>query len=322
MVLNTAKNPISAGTPSGVIGRFAPSPTGPLHFGSLVAAVGSWLFARNSGGRWLLRIDDLDTPRVIPGVADDMLRTLEHLGFRWDGEVVWQSRRTEAYREALDRLVRRGDAYSCGCSRAEIARIASAPHAGDGSVIYPGLCREGLPAGKAPRAIRVRVPDEVISFRDAIVGEYRQDLAAECGDFVVQRADGPFAYHLAVVVDDAEAGVTQVVRGADLLDSTPRQIWLQRLLGFPTPAYAHLPLVTNPDGSKLSKRDNAVSLAAGLDSAGSGSNLLLAALRFLGQSPLATLANAPCHEILDRAVAGFDPTRIPGFFMSVSPRLD
>ena len=296
-----------------LIGRFAPSPTGPLHFGSLVAAVGSYLFARRVGGQWLLRIDDLDTPRVVPGIADDMLRTLEHLGFRWDGEVVWQSRRSEAYRAALDRLVLQGDAYPCGCSRAEIARISSAPHSGDGGVIYPGLCREGLPEGKVPRAIRVRVPDEVIVFRDAIVGEYRQNLADDCGDFVVQRADGPFAYHLAVVVDDAEAGVTQVVRGADLLDSTPRQIWLQRLFGFSTPAYAHLPLVTNPDGSKLSKRDNAVSLAAGIGSAGTGSALLLAALRFLGQIPPPFPADAPCSEILTWGVDGFDPTLIPGF---------
>jgi len=296
-----------------VVGRFAPSPTGPLHFGSLVAAVGSYLFARRVGGRWLLRIDDLDTPRVVPCMADDMLRTLEHLGFRWDGEVVRQSSRFEAYRTALDRLIRQGDAYPCGCSRAEIARIASAPHAGDGSVIYPGLCREGLPEEKAPRAIRVRVPDEVIVFRDAVAGEYRQDLAAECGDFVVQRADGPFAYHLAVVVDDAEADVNQVVRGADLLDSTPRQIWLQRLLGFPEPAYAHLPLVTNPDGSKLSKRDNAVSLAAGLGRPGTGSALLIAALRFLGQSPPACLERAPCDEILTWGIAGFDPALIPGF---------
>ena len=296
-----------------VVGRFAPSPTGPLHFGSLVTAVGSYVFARRAGGRWLLRIDDLDTPRVIPGVADDMLRTLESLGFQWDGEVVRQSLRTDAYRAALDRLVRQGAAYPCGCSRAEIARIASAPHAGDGGVIYPGFCREGLPDGKAPRAIRVRVPDGVIAFRDAVVGEYRQDLAADCGDFVVQRADGPFAYHLAVVVDDGEAGVNQVVRGADLLDSTPRQIWLQRLLGCPTPRYAHLPLVTNPDGSKLSKRDNAVSLAAGFDSAGSGGALLLAALKFLGQAPPASLGTEPCREILAWGVASFDPALIPGF---------
>jgi glutamyl-Q tRNA(Asp) synthetase len=312
----TSKTSPTAGSPSGVVGRFAPSPTGPLHFGSLVAAVGSYLFARHSGGRWLLRIDDLDTPRVVPGVADDMLRTLERLGFWWDGEVVWQSQRLDVYREAVDRLVRQGSAYSCGCSRAEIVRIASAPH-GDGGLIYPGLCREGLPNGKAARAIRVRVPDEVIAFRDAVMGVYRQNPAAECGDFVVQRADGPFAYHLAAVVDDAGAGVNQVVRGADLLDSTPRQILLQRLLGHPTPGYAHLPLVTNPDGSKLSKRDNAVSLAAGPDSAGSGGALLLAALRFLGQSPPFFPENAPCGEILTCGVAGFDPALIPGFSMPI-----
>ncbi|HEY5974800.1 MAG TPA: tRNA glutamyl-Q(34) synthetase GluQRS, partial [Geobacteraceae bacterium] len=228
-----------------VIGRFAPSPTGPLHSGSLVAAVGSYLAARSVGGRWLLRMEDLDQPRVVPGMADDILRTLEMLGFVWDGEVVWQSRRTEAYQAALDRLSSLGVVYPCGCSRTEISRIASAPH-GSGELVYPGLCRSGLVAGKVPRAIRVLVPAREIAFQDGILGRFTQDLAATCGDFVVKRADGPFAYHLAVVVDDAAAGVTQVTRGADLLDSTPRQLYLQELLGLSHPIYNHLPLVCGP----------------------------------------------------------------------------
>ncbi|HYS42393.1 MAG TPA: tRNA glutamyl-Q(34) synthetase GluQRS, partial [Geobacteraceae bacterium] len=246
-----------------VIGRFAPSPTGPLHLGSLVTAVGSYCMARRLGGQWLLRIEDLDLPRVIPGIADDMLRSLECLGFQWDGEVVYQSRRLDAYRAALDKLVKQGIAYPCGCSRAEIALIASAPHKHDGELVYPGICRDGIPQDKSERAVRVKVYDEVISFDDRVMGRYSQALSASCGDFVIQRADGPFAYHLAVVVDDAESGVNQVVRGSDLLSSTPRQIYLQKVLGYPTPDYCHLPLVVNPDGTKLSKRDSAVSLAAG-----------------------------------------------------------
>ncbi|MCM2358264.1 MAG: tRNA glutamyl-Q(34) synthetase GluQRS [Geobacteraceae bacterium] len=294
-----------------VIGRFAPSPTGPLHLGSLVTAVGSYAMARRLGGRWLLRVEDLDLPRVIPGIADDMLRTLESLGFQWDGEVVYQSRRLDAYQAALEQLIRQGIAYPCGCSRAEIALIASAPHKGDGGLVYPGLCRDGLASEKAERAVRVKVYDEMISFQDCVMGRYSQALSASCGDFVIQRADGPFAYHLAVVVDDAASGVNQVVRGADLLSSTPHQIYLQKILGYPAPTYCHLPLVVNPDGTKLSKRDNAVSLAAGPSSAGSGAGLLLAALRFLGQSPPDQLGNAPCREILDWAAANFDCTLVP-----------
>ena len=293
-----------------VIGRFAPSPTGPLHLGSLVAAVGSYAMAKRLGGRWLLRIEDLDLPRVIPGVADDMLRTLEALGFQWDGAVVYQSRRLDAYKAALDKLIAQRIAYPCGCSRAEIALIASAPHGEDGPV-YPGFCRDGLPPGKKERAVRVKVNDEVIEFDDRVMGRYSQALSSSCGDFVVQRADGPFAYHLAVVVDDGESGVNQVVRGADLLSSTPRQIYLQKILGYPLPDYCHLPLVTNRDGSKLSKRDNAVSLIAGLDSSAVGHAHLVASLRFLGQSPPAEPGNVSCRDILDWAVTSFDPALIP-----------
>jgi glutamyl-Q tRNA(Asp) synthetase len=240
------------------VGRFAPSPTGPLHLGSLVAAVGSWLFARRAGGRWLVRMEDLDTPRVVAGSAEEILEALRRYGLEWDGEVVWQSRRTNLYEDALQRLRARGLLYDCGCSRADLQRAASAPTGSE--AIYPGTCRSGLPPGRPARAIRFRAPDERIAFDDAIHGRIEENIAEETGDFVIKRADGPFAYQLAVVVDDADQGVTQVVRGGDLLSSTARQIALQRALGLPTPTYAHLPLVVGPDGAKLGKRDAALPL--------------------------------------------------------------
>jgi glutamyl-Q tRNA(Asp) synthetase len=239
-------------------GRFAPSPTGPLHLGSLVAAVGSWLYARASNGRWLVRMEDIDTPRVVPGSADEILAALDRYSLHWDGDVVWQSRRTALYECALDTLRDRGQVFDCACSRAELQRAPSAPV--DAEPVYPGTCRNGLPEGRAARAIRFRVPDQVIAFDDALRGPIEEHVGQRTGDFVIRRADGLFAYQLAVVVDDADQGVTQVVRGADLLTSTPRQIALQRALGYPTPAYAHLPLVLNPDGSKLGKRDGALPL--------------------------------------------------------------
>lgn len=291
------------------VGRFAPSPTGPLHLGSLVAALGSYLIARSMGGLWLLRMEDLDLPRVVPGIADDMMATLEKLGFQWDGEVLYQSRRTEYYLAAAQQLQSSGLAYACGCTRSEIAQIASAPH--EDGLVYPGLCRDGLAPEKVERALRVKVYDEVISFDDGIMGRYSQHLTASCGDFVIHRADGPYAYHLAVVVDDAASGVNQVVRGADLLASTPRQIYLQRVFGFTTPDYFHLPLVTGPDGAKLSKRDNAVSLSAGRDLDREGGRLLFAALRFLGQAPPPELRDAAPAELLQWGVAHLDISAIP-----------
>ena len=241
-------------------GRFAPSPTGPLHLGSLVAAVGSWLFARRAGGRWLVRMEDLDTPRVVPGADMAILETLQRYGLEWDGEVVWQSKRIALYEEALATLRAKGLVFDCACSRAELQRAASAPAAGEQTGIYPGTCRNGLPACRVPRAVRFRAPDEIIAFDDLICGHVEEYVARTTGDFVVRRADGPFAYQLAVVVDDAAQGVTQVVRGADLLSSTPRQIALQRALGYPTPEYAHLPLVLHADGTKVSKREGAVAV--------------------------------------------------------------
>lgn len=256
-------------------GRFAPSPTGPLHFGSLVAALASWLDARAAGGRWLVRIEDLDPPRVQPGAADEILRALDSLGLAWDGEVLYQSRRAALYREALEKL--RAHTYWCGCSRREIAD-SSLGLAVDGARIYPGTCRGGLPPGKAARALRVRAPAEEIRFVDRLQGAQAQALSRAIGDYVLYRADGIFAYQLAVVVDDAAQGVADVVRGADLLDSTARQIHLQRLLGVPTPRYLHVPAAVNLQGEKLSKQTG----APPVDARRPGREIA-AALRFLGQ---------------------------------------
>lgn len=240
------------------IGRFAPSPTGPLHLGSLVAAVASWLSIRAMGGRWLVRMEDIDTPRVVPGSGDEILAALLRYGLEWDGAVVWQSQRLDLYEAALAQLREKKFVYDCGCSRAELQRAASAPVGAES--VYPGTCRHGLPPGKLARAVRFRAPQEVIGFDDRLMGRHEENVAEATGDFVVRRADSLFAYQLVVVVDDAEQGVTEVIRGADLLASTARQIALQRALGYPTPAYGHVPLVLNPDGTKLGKRDGALPL--------------------------------------------------------------
>ncbi|MCS0581800.1 tRNA glutamyl-Q(34) synthetase GluQRS [Massilia pinisoli] len=256
-------------TPStpGYVGRFAPSPTGPLHGGSLVAALASYLDARAHDGTWLIRIEDIDEGRSVPGAAEEILDLLQRLGMTSDRDVVWQSRRKHLYAAAYDRLA--GHVYPCGCNRREIAdsRLGFAP---DGAAIYPGTCRHGLTPGRSPRSLRLRVPDageDVITFHDRMAGTVTQRLASESGDFVLKRADGYWAYQLAVVVDDAEQGVTEVVRGADLLDSTPRQIFLQRLLGVPTPRYLHVPVVRNAAGEKLSKQTGALAVRPG-DEAG------------------------------------------------------
>ena len=291
----------------GVTGRFAPSPTGPLHLGSLVAALGSWLFARASGGRWLVRMEDLDTPRVVPGAADEILRALDRFGLTWDGEIVFQSTRLAHYDAALEILRKKGVVYACACSRADLARAASAPDRGDPfpAGVYPGTCRAGFPPGKEARAVRFRVPAGIFAFEDLVFGPVSEDVSASVGDFVAKRADGPFAYQLAVVADDAAQGVTQVVRGADLLDSTARQIALQRALALPAPAYAHLPLVLGSDGKKLGKRDGSLPLET-LDEARLRATLAFA-LRALGQEP----REGTPREILEEARANFSPPRIP-----------
>ena len=257
------------------VGRFAPSPTGPLHFGSLVAALASYMEAKAAKGKWLLRLEDLDRPREQPGAADAILRALERLGLEWDGPVLAQGARLERYRAVVDDLARRGFAYPCGCTRKEIEDSALAL---DGSRIYPGTCRHGLAPGKAARATRLRTHRAPIGFDDRIQGWVAQDVERAVGDFVLRRADGVFAYQLAVVVDDLDQGVTDVVRGADLLDSTARQIHLQRLLGARTPRYAHLPVAVNAAGEKLSKQTG----ARPLDLADPRAELARAR-RFLGQ---------------------------------------
>ena len=272
------------------IGRFAPSPTGPLHMGSLVAAVASWLDARAAGGRWLVRIEDLDQPRCVPGADDEILRSLERLGLGWDGEVVHQSRRQHQYRDALQRL--QGHTYWCNCTRREIAD-SSLGLAVDGAHIYPGTCRA---AGLATsRTLRLRTDGAEIGFNDRVQGSQAQVLERDVGDFVLYRADGLYAYQLAVVVDDGAQGVTDIVRGADLMDSTPRQIALQRLLGLPMPRYLHVPAAVNPAGEKLSKQTGAAPVAATWAS-------VRQALDFLGQDPSASLEDA---------VRNWAPHRIP-----------
>lgn len=284
-------------------GRFAPSPTGPLHFGSLVAAVGSYLDARKAGGEWLVRMEDLDPPRVARGAADDILRTLEAFGLYWDGEVIYQSRRGEAYRAALEQLRHLDVLYPCNCSRREIADSAVAAPAG---LVYPGHCRDGMRRGRAEHALRVRTDNAPIRFQDRLQGEYGQRLASEVGDFVLLRADGLHAYQLAVVVDDAEQGVTDIVRGADILDSTPRQIYLQRLLGLNTPSYLHLPVAVNERGEKLSKQTLAPALCPE-----DPLPLLLKALSFLGQDPPPELRAADLAEFWGWAIDHWSTGKIP-----------
>jgi len=266
--------------------------------------------AKSAGGRWLLRMDDLDTPRQVAGMADDILRTLERFGLEWDGEISWQSRHRDAYRQAFDQLQQQGLVYPCGCSRREIARGASAPHPEDDGPAYPGTCRDGLRPGSQVRSWRVRVSDGELCFDDLRRGRVCQNLRQSCGDIALRRGDGEFAYQLAVVVDDALTGVNQVVRGDDLLSSTPRQIFLQRLLGLPLPRYCHLPLVCGPGGAKLSKRDNLVSQLSGCAAVREGV-LLWNILRFLGQEPPQGLVGEPCREILQWGGENFDAARIP-----------
>lgn len=285
-------------------GRFAPSPTGLLHIGSLLTAVASYADARAHGGRWLVRMEDLDPPREMPGAASHILHTLEAFGFEWYGEVAYQSRRYALYEETLCRLKTAGLVYPCHCSRKDWQ--AAAVHGADGFV-YNGRCRHPgqrpAPQGKQP-AWRIRVPDRVIGFSDGIVGGYAQNLAGDIGDFVLLRADGYWAYQLAVVADDAEQSVTHIVRGQDLLVSTPRQIYLQQCLGVPTPQYAHLPLLTNAQGQKWSKQ----TLAPALD-LNRREQLLRQVFRYL-KLPEAPETDRPA-ELLDWAVAHWDMGKVP-----------
>jgi glutamyl-Q tRNA(Asp) synthetase len=280
----------------GYVGRFAPSPTGPLHFGSLLTAVASFVAARAAGGRWLVRIEDIDVPRTDPAHARSILRALEDHALTWDGDVEWQSLRTERYRDALDRLVSEGRIFFCDCSRRELEDHA----------VYPGTCRDRALPASADRAARLRVTDAEISFVDAIQGRYAQRLARDVGDFVVKRRDGLFAYQLAVVVDDADQGVTHVVRGADLLDNTPRQLHLHALLGQRAPEFAHVPVIVDHDGRKLSKHTGAVPLDRH-----NARTSLHRTLGLLGQSPPESLSSEPPATQLEWAVAHWRNETVP-----------
>lgn len=290
-------------TPAAYRGRFAPSPTGPLHFGSLVAAVGSYLDARQRGGEWLLRMEDLDPPREQPGAADQILRTLEAYGFEWDGPVWYQSRRGEVYLAALETLRDAGLVFDCACTRRELRDLAPA---GIDGPLYPGTCRNGLPPGRAPRAMRMRVALHRVGIEDRLQGLISQQLDTQVGDFILRRADGLFSYQLAVVVDDGAQGITDVVRGSDLLDSTPRQVYLQQRLGIATPTYLHLPVAINPAGEKLSKQTHAAAIPANVDV-----ELLCRTLRFLGQEVPAGLAEADLVAFWEWAIRHWDTTRVP-----------
>jgi len=285
-----------------------------MHFGSLVAALGSFLWSRGAGGRWLVRMEDLDTPRTVPGAAEEILRALEIHALQWDEPVWWQSRRTEAYAEALAGLRKGGWVYACGCSRRQIAALGLR---GEFGFRYPGSCRNRALPWSARRAIRLSSNGPITSFEDAVRGPQSQRVAEAVGDFVLRRADGLHAYQLAVVVDDAAQGVDMVVRGADLLGSTPRQILLQRRLGLPTPGYAHLPLALTKAGVKLSKQSH----AAPLNLRQPGTNLT-AALRFLGQRPPSELATESPATVLDWALAHWSPSAVPGADLTIDDSPD
>ncbi|MDD0973343.1 tRNA glutamyl-Q(34) synthetase GluQRS [Pseudomonas fontis] len=278
------------------VGRFAPTPSGFLHFGSLVAALASWLDARAVGGRWLLRMEDIDPPREAPGAQAAILKTLESYGLLWDGEVVYQSLRHDAYAEVVARLFQMGLAYACTCSRKQLE-----PYHG----IYPGLCRN-LCHAQEDAAIRLRVPELNYHFVDRVQGRFEQHLGRDVGDFVIRRRDGLYAYQLAVVLDDAWQGVTDIVRGADLLDNTPRQLYLQELLGFSQPRYLHVPLITQPDGHKLGKSYRSAPLPPE-----QASPLILRALRALGQQTDPAMAQARPAELLAHAARHWSAEAIP-----------
>lgn len=282
------------------VGRFAPSPTGPLHLGSLVAAVGSWLEARSYEGKWLVRMEDIDPPREQAGAADAILKSLDAYGFEWDGEVLFQSRRTGYYRYLLEKLAEEGKAFRCTCSRKELQELGFVG-------AYPGRCREGWNPEKKQWSWRADVRGAgTVAFRDALQGRIETDLEKEAGDFIIWRADGLVAYQLAVTADDGEQGVTHVVRGSDIMDSTPKQLWLQRLLGLREPKYLHLPVVLGEDGQKLSKQN----LAAPIPDGNPGP-FLVKALRFLGQEPPEGLEKGTPSQIWAWAFDAYDREKLP-----------
>ncbi|AIR04659.1 glutamyl-Q tRNA(Asp) ligase [Cedecea neteri] len=278
------------------IGRFAPSPSGELHFGSLIAALGSYLQARSQQGRWLVRIEDIDPPREVPGAADTILKQLEHYGLHWDGEVLWQSQRHDAYRAALEWLQQQGLSYYCTCTRSRIQQIGG---------FYDGHCRT-LGHGPQNAAMRLMQNNPVLSFHDGLRGQLNADVALAREDFIIHRRDGLFAYNLAVVVDDHFQGVTEIVRGADLIEPTVRQISLYQQFGWPAPGYIHLPLALNDQGAKLSKQNHAPALPQG-----DPRPLLVEALRFLNQQVAGDWQDLTLESLLEQAGVNWSLDKVP-----------
>jgi len=284
-------------THANYIGRFAPSPTGPVHFGTLVAATGSYLQAKSNQGRWLIRMEDVDVLRNVEGADSDILFTLESMGFEWDGQVLYQTAQTDYYNEVLQQLITQSLVFPCLCSRKQLAASAA--------TVYPGTCRNRRLPEKNAHSLRVIVQDIDIKFNDRVMGPYAQNLGQQCGDFIIKRRDGLFAYQLAVVVDDALQNISEIVRGADLLDSTPRQIYLQQQLGYPTPEYCHLPLAVDSSGNKISKCTGASKVDLSRKP-----QLLVSVLGFLGQKPPQELARSSVNDIWNWAIANWDITQV------------
>ncbi len=279
------------------IGRFAPSPTGPLHFGSLLAALASFLDAKSNQGLWLLRIEDLDPPREPVGAADEILQQLDKLQLNWDGEVLHQSSRLDAYQQALTQLADQSLCFHCLCTRSQIREMGAA---------YNGHCRNHTETPDEPAAIRIRTASDPISFTDRVFGEISQNIEREVGDFILKRKDGLFAYQLAVVVDDAHQEITHVVRGSDLLESTPRQVYLQKILNLSTPAYCHVPVIVDEHGQKLSKQQFAEPV-----NSKNGNALIYHALKLLGQNPETGLCQESVSVILKWAIEHWDIQAVP-----------
>ncbi len=292
---------MAAPEPTQYVGRFAPSPTGPLHFGSLLAAVASYLQAKSQSGLWLLRVEDIDPPRQQDGASEQILAALERYGFEWDGPVSYQSANVEKHLQVISELRQAGLAYPCSCSRRDLADVEHGPL----GAIYPGTCRDGCTGDDF--AVRVRTDDATVQFDDVLQGPQQQRLESESGDFVILRRDGLIAYHLAVVVDDFDQGITEIVRGIDLLDSTPRQIHLQRLLDYRTPAYLHIPVAENDQGQKLSKLTGAPGLPPG-----NINQILIAALDALGQQPPRELEQSPPDDIWSWSIKHWQPLVMAG----------
>jgi len=284
-------------------GRFAPSPTGPLHFGSLLAAVSSYAQAQQHQGKWLVRIEDVDLPRCDSTSTSLILKALEAYGMYWDEEIIYQSQRNEYYEAALDLLTTQNDTYGCACTRKEINKTITTRNPVS---IYPGTCRDGIAKGKTARSIRIRTNNTEVSFIDVVQGRFSQCLGRDVGDFIIKRADNLFAYQLAVVVDDELQGITEVVRGSDMLDSTPRQIFLQQRLKYFTPDYVHIPLAANPDGCKLSKQAMAPAV-----NVTEPRPTLIKAFNFLGQQVPNELSNANIESIWEWAIENWSVKKIP-----------